>query len=57
MNRMYSVTGVEKEIIAIFALSTALKEGRTIKLPSDLKGFFNEKRSSETTPKADVMYG
>jgi hypothetical protein len=54
---MYSVTGVEKEIIAIFAIHAALKEGRSVKLPSDMKGFFEQRDADKDIPRTDIMFG
>ena len=53
---MYSITGVEKEILTIFAMTSALKEGRSVILKRDLNEYFDRQENTERSVVPNIMF-
>lgn len=53
---MYSITGVEKEILTIFAMTSVLKEGRSAIILRDFSEYFNRKENEERSVVTENIY-
>jgi hypothetical protein len=53
---MYSITGIEREILTIFAMATVLKEGGSIILDRGLSEYFRKKENEERSVITDIIY-